>query len=502
MKKLKNEWKRAAGILMPVFSLPSPYGCGTLGKAAYDFVDFVKSMGSSYWQVLPVGPTSYGDSPYQGFSAFAGNPYFIDLDLLCEEGLLDKEELEEINWGTEPEYVDYGKLYENRYTVLRKAFKKSDYKETEEYAVFEKAGKYWLDDYALFMACKNYFGGRCWQEWEFSIRLRKPAAVKKYKELLAEEVDFQKFLQFEFFKQWNELKEYANEKGVEIIGDIPLYVSMDSADCWAHKDLFELDEDVKPINIAGVPPDAFSDEGQRWGNPLYRWDVMEKSNFKWWRERMKANAGLYDVIRIDHFIGIVNYWSIPAKAKTAKKGKWIKGPGEKLTNVIDASIGNAKIIAEDLGVLTQPVKDLINKCGYPGMKIIEFACGGDSTNEYLPHNYASPNCIVYAGTHDNETLQGYLESIPRWQFDWMKGYFGILKDEELHAQVIRKMYESTANVVIVQMQDLLGLDNKARINEPATCGSNWQWRMLPGAEKKVDIGYYSWMSGMFRRNNG
>ncbi|MGN0165003.1 MAG: 4-alpha-glucanotransferase [Lachnospiraceae bacterium] len=501
MKKRKSEWKRSAGVLMPVFSLPSPYGCGTLGKAAYDFVDFVKSMGSSYWQVLPVGPTSFGDSPYQGFSAFAGNPYFIDLDMLCEEGLLEQEELEEIKWGDDPEHVDYGKLYENRYTVLRSAAEKSNYTETEEYAAFEKDNRFWLEDYALFMACKTHFGGRCWQEWEPSIRFRRRGAVAKYKELLKDEYEFQKFLQYKFFTQWHLLKSYANNQGVEIIGDIPLYVSMDSADCWAHKELFELDEDVKPINIAGVPPDAFSDEGQRWGNPLYRWDVMEKNGFKWWRERMKANASLYDVIRIDHFIGIVNYWSIPAKAKTARKGKWKKGPGEDLTNVINSCIGDAKIIAEDLGVLTPPVRALIEQCGYPGMKIIEFACGGDSGNEYLPHNYTNPNCVVYAGTHDNETLAGFLQSIPRWQFDWMKGYFGILKDEELHAQVIRKMYESTANLVIVQMQDLLGLDNSARINEPATCGSNWQWRMLPDAEKKVDTNYYRWMSGIFSRLN-
>ncbi len=499
MKKQKAEWKRGAGVLMPIFSLPSPYGCGTLGREAHEFVDFVKSMGSGYWQVLPVGPTSYGDSPYQSFSAFAGNPYFIDLLTLAEEGLLDRDELDTINFGTNPEYVDYGKLYENRYTVLRKAAKKSSFKETKEYEKFEKTSKYWLEDYALFMACKNHFGGKCWQEWDAPIKLKKPSAVKKYKELLAEEMDFQKFLQFKFYTQWHKLKKYANEQGVEIIGDIPLYVSMDSADCWAHKELFELDEDVKPINIAGVPPDAFSDKGQRWGNPLYRWDVMEKTGFKWWSMRMKANASLYDVIRIDHFIGIVNYWSIPAKARTAKRGKWIKGPREKLTKVIDESIGSAKIIAEDLGILTQPVKDLISKCGYPGMKIIEFACDNGSGNEYLPHNYTTKNCIVYAGTHDNETLKGYLETIPRWQFDWMKGYFGILKDEELHAQVIRKMYESIANTVIVQMQDLLGLDNKARINEPATCGDNWQWRMLPGAEKAVDVNYYKWMSTMFSR---
>ena len=500
MKKKTNEWKRGAGVLMPVFSFPSPYGCGTFGKEAKEFIDFLKSMGMKSWQVLPMGPTSYGDSPYQGFSAFAGNPYFVDLVKLSEEGLLDRAELDKAEWGSEPEYVDYGKLYENRYTFLYKAYEKSNHKETKEYADFLKKSKYWLDDYALFMALKDHFNGAPWQSWEDEgIKLKKPAAVRKYKELLSDRIEFRKFIQFKFFTQWAEIKAYAEESGIEIIGDIPLYVSMDSADCWAHKELFELDEDVKPINIAGVPPDLFSADGQRWGNPLYRWDVMEKTDFKWWRERMKANAALYDVIRIDHFIGVVNYWSVPFKAKTAKKGKWIKGPGEKLTKVINESIGNAKIIAEDLGVITKPVRDLMEKMGYPGMKILEFGCDGDSGNAYLPHNYPNPNCVVYAGTHDNETLYGWLAGRERWQIDWMKGYFGILKDEELPMQIIRKMYESTANTIIIQMQDLLGLDNHARINQPATTGSNWQWRMLKGAEKKVDVGYFNWLSGMFSR---
>ncbi len=499
MKKQKNVWNRAAGILMPVFSLPSPYGCGTLGKAACDFVDFCKKMGSSYWQVLPAGPTSYGDSPYQGFSAFAGNPYFIDLLMLVEEGLLDKGELDRINWGTNPEYVDYGKLYESRYVVLKKAYEKdAEVLESEEYASFASAQKYWLDDYALFMACKSHFGGKSWQEWDKEISLKEKKAVAKYNELLKDEISFQKWMQFKFFAQWKKLRDYANENGVEIIGDIPLYVSLDSADCWSHRDIFEI-EGTKPVKVAGCPPDAFSDEGQLWGNPIYKWDYIQETNFKWWRERMKVNSALYDVIRIDHFIGIVNYWCIPAKAKSAKSGKWIKGPGAALTKVIDESIGKSKIIAEDLGVVTKPVKALMKECGYPGMKVIEFACGGDSSNEYLPHNYDSPNAIVYAGTHDNETLSGWLAGVPRWQFDWMKGYFGILKDEELHNQIIRKMYESVANVVILQMQDILKLDNHARINEPATCGSNWQWRMLPNACDRVDTGYYHWMSGMFSR---
>lgn len=499
-KKKEKEWKRGAGILMPVFSLPSKYGIGTLGKAAYDFVDFVHGMGHSYWQVLPVGPTSYGDSPYQSYSAFAGNPYFIDLELLIEEGLLLREEADAGYWGTEPRYVDYGAQYGSRYVVLRKAFARSRHEGTPEFASFCKETAYWLDDYCLFMAIKESQGYKCWQEWDDkNLKCHKPKALAAAKEAMAEEIAFQKFMQFQFFRQWHALKAYANEQGVEIIGDIPLYVSMDSADAWAHSELFELDIFRNAENIAGVPPDIFSADGQRWGNPLYRWDVMEAKNFRWWRERMKANAALYDVIRIDHFIGIVNYWSIPAKCRTAKGGKWRKGPGEKLTKVINESVGGAKIIAEDLGILTEPVKALMRQCGYPGMKILEFGVAGDSSNGYLMHNYQSPNCIAYIGTHDNETLAGFLKNRQSWEIDWMKGYFGILKAEELHDQMIRKLYESIAIVVIIQMQDFLHQDNSARINHPATVGTNWQWRMKPGEEKAVDADYYRWLCRMFSR---
>lgn len=499
-KKKEKEWKRGAGILMPVFSLPSKYGIGTLGKAAYDFVDFVHSMGHSYWQVLPVGPTSYGDSPYQSYSAFAGNPYFIDLELLIQEGLLLQEEADAGYWGTEPRYVDYGAQYGSRYAVLRKAFARSRHETSPEFAAFCKESAYWLDDYCLFMAIKESQSYKGWQDWDDKdLKCHKPKALAAAREAYSEEIAFQKFMQFHFFRQWHALKAYANEKGVEIIGDIPLYVSMDSADAWAHSELFELDILRNAENIAGVPPDIFSADGQRWGNPLYRWDVMEAKNFRWWRERMKANANLYDVIRIDHFIGIVNYWSIPAKCKTAKGGKWKKGPGEKLTKVINESVGGAKIIAEDLGILTEPVKELMKSCGYPGMKILEFGVAGDSSNSYLMHNYQNPNCIAYIGTHDNETLAGFLKNRQGWEIDWMKGYFGILKTEELHDQMIRKLYESIANVVIIQMQDFLHQDNSARINHPATVGTNWQWRMKPGEEKTVDANYYRWLCQMFSR---
>ena len=496
----KEGWQRSAGVLLPIFSLPSNYGIGTLGRAAYEFVDFVKNMGHKYWQVLPVGPTSYGDSPYQSYSAFAGNPYFIDLDLLIEEGLLTAEEVRERYWGTEPRYVDYGAQFGSRYVVLRKAFSRSRHEETEEFRAFCKKQAYWLDDYCLFMAIKEKESYRGWQDWENKgLKFHKPAAVKKAMEELSEEVRFQRFMQFKFFEQWFALKSYANENGVEIIGDMPLYVSMDSAESWAHSELFDLDIDRNAVNIAGVPPDAFCDDGQRWGNPLYRWDVMEQKNYRWWRERMKANAALYDVIRIDHFIGIVNYWSIPAKCRTAKGGKWVKGPGEKLCNVIKASVGKAKLIAEDLGVVTKPVRELMEQMGFPGMKVLEFGVAGDSGNGYLMHNYKSPNTIAYIGTHDNETLAGFLAGRQQWEIDWMMGYFGILRKEELHDQMIRKLYESIANVVIIQVQDFLHLDNYCRINHPSTVGTNWQWRLRPGETDGIDAAYYRWVCGMFSR---
>ena len=501
MKKNIRKWERSAGVLLPIFSLPSPYGIGTLGKAAYEFVDFLKDMGHRYWQVLPVGPTSYGDSPYQSYSAFAGNPYYIDLDMLKEDGLLTQEEIESGYYGTEPRYVDYGAQFGSRYRVLRMAYERSGFAGTEEFRQFEKDSKYWLEYYCIYKAIKAKEEYRSWQDWsDKNLKLHKKAAVEAARRELAEEIGFWKFIQFMFFRQWHALRKYANESGVEIIGDIPLYVSMDSAETWAHSELFELDIDRNATNIAGVPPDAFSADGQRWGNPLYRWDVMEQKDFRWWRERMKANAALFDVIRIDHFIGIVNYWSIPARCKTAKGGKWCKGPGEKLTKVIDESAGGAKIIAEDLGVLTKPVKELIASCGYPGMKVLEFGVAGDSTNAYLMHNYDSPNCIAYVGTHDNETLAGFLAGREEWELNWMMGYFGILKREELHDQMIRKLYESIANVVIIQMQDYLHLDNYCRINHPATLGSNWQWRLRPGELEKVDKNYYRWVCGMFSRH--
>lgn len=472
--------ERAAGILLPISSLPSKYGIGTLGKEAYRFVDQLKEAGQHYWQVLPVGPTSYGDSPYQSFSAFAGNPYFIDLEFLMKEGLLTQEDVASCDWSLSPDDVDYARIYESRFAVLHKAYRESGFREEKGFKSFCKENKYWLEDYCLYMALKFYYGGKEWSAWEESIRLREKKAVKHYEKLLAEEIDFWRFCQYQFFKQWRALKKYANKRKIKIIGDIPLYMAMDSADVWTHGELFELDERKKPIHVAGVPPDAFSADGQLWGNPLYNWKEMEKRGFDWWYMRMSLNARLYDVIRIDHFIGIVNFWSIPAGSDTAINGKWRKGPGQKLTEVIKKATKGSDIIAEDLGVVGENVRKLIRKTGWPGMKILQFAFDGSSENEYLPHNLKSPNCIIYGGTHDNETLTGYFGGRTKKENKFARQYLDVQEDRELTRAVIRAGYASIANIAIFQMQDILGLDNRARMNLPSTVGTNWRWRMLPG----------------------
>lgn len=479
--------KRGAGILMPVSSLPSPYGIGTLGASAYEFVDNLKKAGQSYWQVLPVGPTSFGDSPYQSFSAFAGNPYFIDLDILKEEELLLQEEIDAYDWGGDAETVDYAVLYQNRFPLLHKAYERSAHQNRRDFAKFEKKTAYWLDDYCFYMALKFYFKGQEWSLWEEGLRFRKKETVKKYEELLNEEIGFWKFCQYQFFKQWNKLKKYANDKGIYIIGDIPLYVALDSADVWTHPDLFELDERRRPIHIAGVPPDCFSADGQRWGNPLYRWKRMRGDNYHWWYERMKANAALYDVIRIDHFIGIVHYWSIPVSCPTAATGEWIKGPGKKLTKVIRKATKGSDIIAEDLGIVSPAVRKLINKTGWPGMKILEFAFDGDADNEYLPHHYRDTNCLVYGGTHDNQTLMGYYKNKSEKELKFLMDYLHIKRIEQIPKAMLRAAYGSVAETVIFQMQDILELDDTARMNEPSTVGTNWRWRMKRDAFGKKEV---------------
>lgn len=376
--------QRGAGLLMPVSSLPSPYGIGTFGRAAYEFVDLLKRARQQYWQVLPLGPTSYGDSPYQSFSAFAGNPYFIDLDILKEEGLLRQEEIDACHWSNQDDQVLYDAIFYYRFPLLRKAFERSGCEKQKEFLDFCEKEASWLNDYSLYMACKVHFENKEWQAWEDDIKFRRPGAVETYTEELKAEILYWKFLQYEFFRQWEKLKEYAHSQGISLIGDIPIYVALDSADVWTNPELFQLDpQTLEPVKVAGVPPDAFSDDGQLWGNPLYNWDAIEKTGFAWWKDRMKASARLYDVVRIDHFIGVVEYYAIPGGAKDGKTGEWLKGPGKKLTDAIDSVIGDTKIIAEDLGVFNPDVKKLLKETGYPGMKIIEFGFSGDRRNEHL-----------------------------------------------------------------------------------------------------------------------
>jgi 4-alpha-glucanotransferase len=468
---------RGAGILMPISALPSPYGIGTLGEESYEFVDFLYRTGYQYWQVLPVGPTSFGDSPYQSFSAFAGNPYFIDLNYFVKENLLSEKEINTYEWQESQDSIDYSKIYESRFKVLKLGFQRSSHRKSKEYIQFCEDAKYWLDDYSLYMAVKGHFNNIEWLSWEEDIRFRKSQAIERYTELLSEEIDFWKFCQFKFSCQWHKLKEYANKKGILIIGDIPLYVAMDSADVWVHGELFQLDERKKPIHVAGVPPDLFSEDGQRWGNPLYRWDEMEKQGFLWWRKRMNASANLYDIIRIDHFIGIVNYYSIPAQYPTARVGSWCPGPGRKLMEAVKDSMGSAKIIAEDLGEITPEVKNLIQELGYPGMKVLEFGLDGNVDNDFLPHNFTTTNVVAYTGTHDNETLVGSLKSRTEEEMDFILKYFHVKNPVDLVDEIIRTLYASIAEAVILQMQDLLKLDNTARMNLPSTVGNNWKWRI-------------------------
>jgi 4-alpha-glucanotransferase len=477
---------RGAGVLMPISALPSAYGIGTLGEESYRFVDFLARIGCRYWQVLPVGPTSFGDSPYQSFSAFAGNPYFIDLGYLVEEGLLKTDELTCYEWQEDEDAIDYARIYNLRFPVLKKAYQRSRHVGTEEYEAFVRNNSFWLEDYSFYMAVKEHFDSHEWLLWDEDIRDRKPEALERYRELLKEEIGFWKFCQFKFRKQWDRMKSYANKKKVQLIGDIPLYVAMDSSDVWVYGRLFELDERKNPIHVAGVPPDAFSDEGQRWGNPLYRWDVMEQEDFNWWRERMKISASLYDVIRIDHFIGVVNYYSIPADSPTAVRGQWEVGPGSKLTDIIKESIGAAKIIAEDLGVLTPNVRELIEETGFPGMRILEFSLEGPADHEYLPHNYKTTNLVAYTGTHDNETIVGFLNNMAEDRLQFAYRYFQAGNRTELPYAIIRTLYSSIADVVVVQMQDLLEMDNTARMNFPSTIGGNWKWRMKSGQYLQLD----------------
>lgn len=483
--KVKNKEERcndmrASGILLPVASLPSKYGIGCFSKEAYEFIDGLKQAHQSYWQILPLGPTSYGDSPYQSFSTFAGNPYFIDLEELIKEGLLSEETCEECDFGDDDRYVDYGKIYESRFGVLWEAFENFDLKQ-KEYVSFVEENSYWLEDYSLYMAIKDSYEGLMWTEWDEDIRLRKPEALEQYKEELKVDIEFYNFIQYQFVKQWTALKKYANDAGIKIIGDIPIYVAFDSADCWSDTKLFQFDEENQPKAVAGCPPDAFAATGQLWGNPLYDWDYHKKTNYEWWKKRVGYSFQLYDMVRIDHFRGFDEYYSIPFGDETAENGHWEKGPGFDLFESLTKEFGKMNIIAEDLGYLTESVIKLVKDTGYPGMKIMQFAFDSREESNYLPHTY-DKNCVVYTGTHDNDTIQGWYPTIAKKDRDYSKEYLhnAGTKKQNLHWDFIRATLASVADLAIIPVQDYLGLGSEARINVPSTLGTNWKWRLKKG----------------------
>lgn len=469
---------RRSGILMHVTSLPSPYGIGTFGAEAESFVDWLVKAGQKYWQILPLTPTGYGESPYQSFSTFAGNPLLIDLDDLVANGMLTKSACEEADYGADPSFVDFNKVYRSKMRLLNQAFK--SFEEDVPYLAFIQEEAEWLDDYALFMAIKEKNELRSWQEWDKDLRFRKSAAIEAAREELLERVNFWKFTQYTFIRQWKKLKRYANKNGVQIIGDLPIYVALDSSDVWSNTDLFMLDVDCKPTKVAGVPPDYFAKEGQLWGNPLYNWERMKKEKYLWWIKRVKKCAELYDVIRIDHFRAFDTYYSIDYGAKNAVIGKWETGPRMDFFNAIEAELGKVNIIAEDLGEVFDSVTELLKASGFPGMKILQFGFNPEhNDSDHLPHHYPK-NSVVYTGTHDNSTLKGWykLEKVATRKM-FMK-YIKPALFENINFAAFRALYRSRAMLVILPIQDVLGLCDKARMNKPSTLGGNWIWRMKKG----------------------
>ncbi|HUM82264.1 MAG TPA: 4-alpha-glucanotransferase [Lachnospiraceae bacterium] len=471
---------RSSGILCPISSLSSRYGIGCLSKEAYDFVDFLKESGQTYWQILPFGPTGFGDSPYQSFSTFAGNPYFICLESLIDDGLLKKEECDAADFGNDPKDVDYGKLYMNRYPLLKLASERFFEKPDEEYASFINENADWLEDYGLYMAVKQDNGGRSWLEWEDDFRLRKPEVLEKEKEKLGDEIKFVYFQQYMFFKQWKKFHIYTKKQGIKIIGDIPFYVASDSADTWANPELFQFDADRMPSAVAGCPPDAFSADGQLWGNPLYNWDYLKETRYEWWVRRISHALEICDVLRVDHFRAFDEYYSIPYGDKTAVNGKWKKGPGIGLFHAVREKLGEVQIIAEDLGYITESVRELVKETGYPSMKVLQFAFDGSEKSEYLPYN-CTKNAVIYTGTHDNETTRGWFEDTSDHDRDFARRYMNSMHSDAggFVWGFIRLAQASVCDTCIVPIQDYLVKGNEARINFPSTTGTNWRWRLVP-----------------------
>ncbi len=470
--------ERSSGILLHPTSLPGKYGIGTLGKEALQFIDFLAKSKQKLWQILPLGPTGFADSPYQCFSSAAGNPLLIDLETLVEEGLLAKKELAGMeSFGNGP--VDFGKIIKKKYPLLKKAmnsFMEHAGKEHKrDFREFTLSNKKWLDDYALFMSLKEHFRQKPWYQWEKPLKMKKVIALKPFRSLLKDRIEFHKFIQYLFFRQWLTVKDYAHQKNIRIIGDIPLYVALDSVDAWVNTDQFQFDADKNPIVVGGVPPDYFSATGQLWGNPLYRWDVLKKDHYRWWIERIRSNLVLYDIIRIDHFRGFAAYWAVPYGEKTAVNGKWIPCPGKELFEQIRKELGELPIIAEDLGVITEDVEDLRDSFGLPGMKILQFAFDSSEANDYIPYNFTK-NCIVYTGTHDNDTIKGWFKKAKPEDRKYVLDYMDST-EKNICRDFLRLAWASVAHTAIVPMQDLLELGNEARMNLPGTTVNNWMWRV-------------------------
>ncbi len=475
--------ERKAGVLMAISSLPSNSGIGTMGDKAREFVDFLSDAHQTYWQILPLSPTSYGDSPYQSFSAFAGNPYLIDLDYLNRDGLLDKEDFEYVDWEFNGR-INYGALYNKRYPILRKACK--NFLERNDLADFHKFEKDndWVEDYALFMTIKeilNYVG---LIDWDKKYKTKDPDTIDTIKKEHYDSYMFWKVVQYLFTKQWFELKKYANDKGIKIIGDCPLYVSSDSCDVYSNPELFLVDKELVPKKVAGCPPDGFSADGQLWGNPIYDWDYHLDTNFAWWVKRVKHLCNIYDYVRIDHFRGLSAYYTIDYGATTAKDGKWVKGPGKAFVKAIRDNVGD-NVIAEDLGYMDDDVKDLLSYSKYPGMGVLEFAFDSRDSNgnDNIPYNLKK-NQIAYIGTHDNQTLMGWVKEISPDALKFCKEYINYHEDEDFNWAMIKQLMSTVCDTAIVQAQDLLGLDENARMNEPSTCGKNWQWMAVDGSFTK------------------
>ncbi len=471
---------RKNGVLLSVTSLPSPYGIGTLGKAAYDFIDFLKRTDQSVWQILPLGPTGYGDSPYQSYSTFAGNPYMIDLDLLAEEGLLLPEEFRDLKWFDQEDQVDYGRQYEQRFPILEKAAERFLKNPPKDFEQFQKDNYDWLEDYALFMALKDAQGGKPWKEWDPEYRRYDLKKIPAWKKENKARMDYYKVLQYLFFKQWNDIRKYAAKNGIEILGDLPIYVAPDSVDAWSNPQLFRLDENGMPSVVAGCPPDGFSADGQLWGNPIYDWDNHRRSNYAWWINRIDRLTQMMDILRIDHFRGFDSYYEIPADATTAKNGVWKTGPGIELFKTMEKQIGKKNIVAEDLGYLTDSVKQLLAETGYPGMMVLEFAFDSrdGSGSEYLPYNYPK-NSVAYAGTHDNDTIRGWFDTISPEDKEYACQFMDAWNPEEYNWEMMRTVVASPSDLAVLQMQDLLNLDSSARMNTPGKLGGNWIWRLKP-----------------------